>query len=62
MMKKLAKRFWNDEQGLELSEYAIMAGLIIVLAVGFIIAMGGSISSIFNKLANALGRVDTQAV
>jgi Flp pilus assembly pilin Flp len=57
-MLKLAKRFLNDEQGLELSEYAIMAGLVIVLAVAIIITVGGHINGIFNKLANALGKAN----
>ncbi len=57
-MFKLAKRFLSDEQGLELSEYAVMAGLIIVLAVAIIILVGGHINSIFNKLNGAMGSAD----
>ncbi len=58
-MFKLAKRFLNDEQGLELSEYAIMAGIIIILAVAFIFTVGNHVSNIFNKLGTKLGTVDT---
>jgi Flp pilus assembly pilin Flp len=60
-MLKLAKRFLNDEQGLELSEYAIMAGLIIVLAVAVIITMGEHINNIFAKVRDALGNANTAA-
>ncbi len=58
-MLKLAKRFLNDEQGLELSEYAVMAGLIIVLAVATIILLGGHINNIFTHLEGAMGNADT---
>lgn len=62
MMKKLMKRLWQDEQGLELSEYAIMAGLIIVVAVATIILIGGHIDTIFGKLETALGNASEAAV
>ncbi len=57
----MLKRFVRDESGLELSEYAIMAGLVIVLAVMVIMAIGGHINSIFQALNTALGNADTQA-
>jgi Flp pilus assembly pilin Flp len=53
--RRLARRFWSDERGLELSEYAIMAGLIILLAVGIILTVGGQINTIFTRLSGALG-------
>ncbi len=55
MLTKLAKRFWNDEQGLELSEYAIMAGLIICILIAIIWAVGQNINSVFSKLNTTLG-------
>jgi len=55
----MLKRFIRDESGLELSEYAIMAGLVIVLAVATIILVGGHINNIFVSLEGALGNADT---
>jgi Flp pilus assembly pilin Flp len=55
----MLKRFIRDESGLELSEYAIMAGLIIVIAVGMIILVGGHINAIFTKLEGALGDAES---
>lgn len=49
-MKKLLARFLKDERGLELSEYAIMAALIIVVAAGTITLLGESIDGIFTTL------------
>ncbi len=51
-MLKLAKKFWNDEQGLELSEYAIMAGIVILVAA----------ATIFSKLADALTNANAAAI
>ena len=53
-MKKLMKRFLKDEQGLELSEYAVMAALVIVVAAAVIITVGEEINVIFGKLLDAL--------
>jgi pilus assembly protein Flp/PilA len=58
-MSKLIKKFWNDEQGLELSEYAIMAGVIIVIVIAVITGMGGHINSIFTKVNNTLSAADS---
>ncbi len=54
MMKKLVKRFWNDEQGLELSEYAIMAALIVVALLTIIGTLSGAIGDAFTALTNAI--------
>ncbi len=53
-MSKWIKKFWNDEQGLELSEYAIMIALVIVIAVATIYAVGQSINAKFSALDDAI--------
>jgi Flp pilus assembly pilin Flp len=47
-MLKLAKRFLNDEQGLELSEYAVMTALIVAVVVTAIGLLAGSIKARFD--------------
>jgi pilus assembly protein Flp/PilA len=46
-MKTLAKRFWNDESGQGLAEYALLLGLIVIGVVILIQGMGVSIQKIF---------------
>ena len=53
-MMKLAKRFLSNEQGLELSEYAVMAALIIVAIFTAIIALRGAIIDKFNALSTTI--------
>jgi Flp pilus assembly pilin Flp len=60
-MLKLAKRFWNDEQGLELSEYAIMAALVIIVGIAAIGLLGGYIEDSFTALGNQINTANTTA-
>lgn len=53
-MKKLLKKFWEDEAGLELSEYAVMAALIIIAVIVAISAVSGGITAAFNRLAEVI--------
>ena len=51
-MRELARRFWHDESGQGLAEYALLLGLIVIGVVLLIQGMGLSIQKIFGK-ANA---------
>jgi Flp pilus assembly pilin Flp len=53
-MLKLAKKFWNDEQGLELSEYAVMAGIIVVALITIIGLLSGAIQTAFTRVTGAI--------
>jgi pilus assembly protein Flp/PilA len=48
-MMALARKFWNDESGQGLAEYALLLGLIVIGVVVLIQGMGVSITKIFNK-------------
>ena len=45
------KRFWNDESGLELSEYAVAAALVAIAAVVAFQTLGTNIGARINTLA-----------
>jgi Flp pilus assembly pilin Flp len=53
-MKNMLKRFVQDEQGLELSEYAVMAALIVAALITVIVALRGAISNKFTQLQTAI--------
>ena len=53
-MKKIVK-FFKDEDGLELSEYAVMGSLIIIALVTVITGLAGAISGAFTNLTNNIG-------
>ncbi len=49
-MKNMLKRFVQDEQGLELSEYAVMAALIVAALITVIVGLRGAIQNKFSFL------------
>ena len=54
-MMALAKKFWDDESGQGLAEYALLLGLIVIGVVVLIQGMGISIKKIFTKANTDLG-------
>lgn len=61
MFTKLAKRFWNDEQGLELSEYAIMIAIVIAISAAALTLIGTNLNRIFGYLSTKLAGVAAPA-
>ncbi len=53
-MLNLVKKFWNDERGLELSEYAVMAALIVAALVLAITGLSGAIRGKFSSLTTTI--------
>ena len=50
----MIKNFLRDESGLELSEYAVAAALVIIAAAGAFSLLGGSINTTIGKLDDAV--------
>ncbi len=57
-MKNLASKFWQDESGQGLAEYALLLGLIVIGVVAIIAGMGTHIKNIFTKTNTALTTAD----
>ena len=53
-MKELISRFWNDEQGQDIAEYAVMLAVILVLVVGTIRLIGSNSNTVFSNVASAV--------
>lgn len=53
-MKKLVVGLWKDEQGGEVLEYALIAGLIVVAAIAVIGAVGSKVLARWNSLNSGL--------
>ena len=50
----MVKRFWKNETGLELSEYAVAAALVVAGVVVAFTTLGNSITSGIGTLANTI--------
>jgi pilus assembly protein Flp/PilA len=53
-MKTFFKNLWEDTQGQDLVEYALMVGLVAVAAVAVVPTMATQINIIFNKVTSTL--------
>lgn len=51
-MKNLVNWFKNEESGQGMVEYALIIGLVSVVAVVALAALGGKLSPLFNKAAD----------
>jgi Flp pilus assembly pilin Flp len=47
-------RFIKDEEGMELSEYAVVGGLLLIIAAGVIITWGGELNRVFGLIVGVL--------
>ena len=56
-MKKLLKKFLSDESGLESVEYAVVGGLVLVLAIAVISGLGDEVSRVFGLMRDRLATV-----
>jgi pilus assembly protein Flp/PilA len=53
-MKSQLARFVRDEEGQDLIEYGLLAGIITAAVVGFITTIGTKVSALFSGLASAV--------
>lgn len=56
-MKLFCKRLWQDTQGQDLVEYALMVGLVAVAAVASMGTLSTAISGLFGRVTTAVGAV-----
>lgn len=54
LFMELIRRFVREEEGQGLVEYALIIGLIAVVAIAALTASGGSISSLFSSISGQL--------
>ena len=53
-MRRLFQDLKSDKKGVTMIEYALIAGLISVVAIALLSAMGTSVQNIFTSINNAL--------
>ncbi|HZT71785.1 MAG TPA: Flp family type IVb pilin [Terriglobia bacterium] len=56
-MVKLLKRLWREEEGQDLTEYALLLVLIALAAVAVMGTLGSTISNAFNTASSTLNSV-----
>lgn len=53
-MKQHIRAFWNDTQGQDLVEYALIAALVSIAAIATLPVMGNTVSNVFSKVTSTL--------
>ena len=53
-MKAFCRQFWQDEQGQDLVEYALAAGMVAVAAVAAMPALSSVVSNVFTKIGSII--------
>ena len=56
MKAKLFRRLWCDQEGQDISEYAVMLAVILVIVVGTIRLIGGNANNVFSSVASSLAQ------
>ena len=53
-MTTFFKQLWNDEQGQDIAEYAVMLAVILVIVVGTIRLIGSNANNVFSSVRSAI--------
>jgi Flp pilus assembly pilin Flp len=53
-MNTLAKNLWQDQQGQDIAEYAVMLAVILVIVVGTIRLIGSNANIVFSNVASSI--------
>ena len=53
-MTMLLGRFWREDEGQDIAEYAVMLAVILVLVVGTIRLIGSNANNAFSSVASSL--------
>lgn len=51
---ELVRRFWCDEQGQDIAEYAVMLAVILVIVVGTVRLIGSNANTVFSSVASSI--------
>lgn len=51
---KILKTLWQDEQGQDIAEYAVMLAVILVIVVGTIRLIGSNANNVFSSVGSAI--------
>jgi Flp pilus assembly pilin Flp len=53
-MKQLVRSLWNNQEGQDIAEYAVMLAVILVVVVGTIRLVGGNANNVFSSVASTV--------
>jgi Flp pilus assembly pilin Flp len=54
-MTAFLNRVWNEQEGQDIAEYAVMLAVILVIVVGTVRLIGGNSNNVFSSVASSIG-------
>jgi len=48
------RKFWKDDQGQDIAEYAVMLAVILVIVIGTVRLIGTNASTVFSQAASSI--------
>ena len=55
-MIQLIQRFWENSDGQDIAEYAVMLAVILVIVVGTIKLIGSHANNVFSEVGSSIGQ------
>jgi Flp pilus assembly pilin Flp len=52
----LLRKFWNQEEGQDIAEYAIMLAVVLVIVIGTVRMIGSNASTVFSQVGSSIGQ------
>ncbi len=53
-MKERIRQLWNEEQGQDVAEYAVMLAIILVIVIGTVRLIGGNANNVFSQVSSQM--------
>ena len=50
----LERLFWNDQQGQDIAEYAVMLAVVLVIVIGTVRLIGANSANIFSQVGSSI--------
>ena len=53
-MLNLLRKLWNDNQGQDIAEYAVMLAVILVIVIGTVRLIGSNANTVFSQVGSSI--------
>jgi Flp pilus assembly pilin Flp len=53
---KWVRQLWQDEQGQDIAEYAVMLAVVLVIVIGTVRLIGSNANSVFSQVASSISQ------
>ncbi len=55
-MAKWVRQLWQDEQGQDIAEYAVMLAVVLVIVIGTVRLIGSNANNVFSSVASSISQ------